>query len=84
MDMEFDSTKNELMGKTVVNNSAAKEHVAEIERCICTVKERFRAVASDLPLNCLHKTIVVNMISVFILWLNSFPVKNGDYQEFSP
>ena len=30
MDMEFDSTKDGLMGKTVVNNSAAKEHVAEI------------------------------------------------------
>ena len=38
MYMEFDSTKYELMGKTMVNTSAAKGHVAENERCIHTVK----------------------------------------------
>ena len=38
MDMEFDSTKDELMGRKVVKTSAAKEHVAEFERCISTVK----------------------------------------------
>ena len=30
MDMKFDSTKEELMGKMVVNTSAVKEHVEEI------------------------------------------------------
>ena len=38
MDMEFDSTKDELMGKTVVNTYSAKEHVTETECCICTAK----------------------------------------------
>ena len=70
MDMEFDSNKYELMGKTVVNTSAAKEHVAEIERCIRTAKDRCRAVACDFPLNCQHKTIVIKMIYFCILWLN--------------
>ena len=84
MDMEFDPTKDELMGNMVVNTSATKENVAEIERCIHTVKERCRAVASDLPFNCLHKTIVINMIYFCILWLNVFSVKNGVSQEFSP
>ena len=32
MDIEFDSTTDELMVKTVVDTSVAKEHVAEIER----------------------------------------------------
>ena len=32
MDLELNSTKDEFMGKTVVNTSASKEHVVEIER----------------------------------------------------
>ena len=38
MDMEFDSTKDELMGKIVFNTSAAKEHVAKIKMYILTAK----------------------------------------------
>ena len=67
MDVEFYCTKYELMGKTVVNTSAAKEHVAEIELCIRTVKEICRKVASDFPFNCLHKTIVINLIYLAFL-----------------
>ena len=84
MNVELDSTKDELMGKTVVNNSASKEHVAYIERCIFIVKERCSSVASDLPFNFLHEFIVVNMVYFFILWLIVFPVKNRVSQEFSP
>ena len=38
MDMEFDRKVNDLMCNVVVNTSAANEHVADIERCIRTVK----------------------------------------------
>ena len=38
-----------MMDNTVVNNSAAKKHVAEIEWCIRTVKECSRAVVTTLP-----------------------------------
>ena len=38
-----------MMDNVAVNTSAAKEHVADIERCICTVKERNRAVVTTLP-----------------------------------
>ena len=62
MEMEFDYNKDELMGKTVVNTLTTNYYVAYIERCINTVKERCRDVASDLPLNCLHKLIVVNLV----------------------
>jgi len=84
MDMEFDSTVNELMGKTVVNTSAAKEHVAEIERCIRTVKERCRGIAATLPYKCLPKMIVTNLVYFAVLWLNAFPVKNGVSNVHSP
>ena len=40
LDMEFDKTINNLMGNVVVKTSASKQHVAEIERGIWTVKER--------------------------------------------
>ena len=50
MGMELNYTKDKLMGKIVVNTSAVKYHVAEIQRCIHTVKERFRSVENDLPL----------------------------------
>ena len=38
MDMEFDKTRDGLMDNVVVNTSIAKEHVANIEQCIRTVK----------------------------------------------
>ena len=63
-DIEFDKNINEIMDHTVVNTSAAKEHVADIERCICTVKERSHAVVSTLPFQYLHKLIGTN---IFIL-----------------
>ena len=62
MDMEFDSIKDELMVKIVVNTLVEKYHVAEIEICINTVKERCRAMASGLPFNFLHKLIVANLV----------------------
>ena len=37
-DMEFTYVVDPLLGKTVVNTTAASEHVAEIERSIRTIK----------------------------------------------
>ena len=48
MDMEFDKTIDELSDQTVVDTSAAQEHVAEIERQIRTAKERCHALLSAL------------------------------------
>ena len=42
MDMEFNKTIYELAENVVVNTSAAKEHIAEIERTIFTVKDSNR------------------------------------------
>jgi hypothetical protein len=39
MDMEFDKTAEPLMGDVAVNMSTAREHIAEIERSIRTIKE---------------------------------------------
>ena len=84
MDMEFDKTKSELMDKVVVNTTAAREHVAEVERAIRTLKERARAATSVLPFKCLHKLIVTNAVYFAVLWLNAFPAKNGVSAKYSP
>ena len=62
MDMELDKTVNELMDNVVANNSAAKEHVYQIEWCILTVKEWSRAFFNALPFDYLPKIIGVNLV----------------------
>ena len=84
MDMEADKISDSVVGNVVVNTTAAKEHVAEIERLARTVKERGRCVVSQLPFSCLPKLIVVNIIYHVVLWLNAFPCKLGISKEFSP
>jgi hypothetical protein len=84
MDMEFDKTVEPLMGNVVVNTSAAREHIAEIERSIRTIKERCHCVIRVLPFKFLHKLIVTNVIYFAVLWLNTFPVKSGVSAEHSP
>ena len=84
MDMEADKISDSVVGNVVVNTTAAKEHVAEIERLARTVKERGRCVVSQLPFSCLPKLIVVNIIYHVALWLNAFPCKLGISKEFSP
>ena len=83
-DMEFTSVIDPLLGKTVVNTTAAREHVAEIERSIRTVKERSRAVISTLPFKILPKLVVSNVIKYAVFWLNAFPSKNGVSDTLSP
>ena len=58
MDMEFDKTVNELSDRTVVKTSAARKHVAEIERQIRTTKERCHAIVSTLPFEILPKWLL--------------------------
>ena len=83
MDMEFQPLQ-ELMPYIVVNTTAANEHVAEIERRIRVVKERARAIINTLPYPKLPKRLVVDLIYFVTMWLNSFPVKGGISQKWSP
>ena len=72
MDMEFVKTIDELMVQTVVNTSVAKKHIAEIERCIHTVKESSSDVLITPPFRYLHKLIVTDIVYFEVLWIN-FP-----------
>ena len=81
MDMAADKISDSVAGNVVVNTTAAKEHVAKIERLIQTVKERGCCVVSQLPFPCLPRLIVVNIIYHVALWLNAFPCKLGIFKE---
>ena len=48
MGMEIYKTIDGLMENVVVNTSASKEHVTEIERAICTVKDRTRCIFTTM------------------------------------
>ena len=72
------------MYQTVFNAYSAKEHVAEIDSCIHTVKESSCAIVRTLSFQYLYKTIVTNIFYFAVLWINSYPVKNGVYTKNSP
>ena len=61
MDGEFEKVKLELPN-VVVNTTAAKEHVAEAERIIRVVKERYRGVICTLPFTYVPKRIKIKIV----------------------
>jgi hypothetical protein len=84
MDMEFEKLKAE-MESVIVNTTAAREHVGDIERYIRVIKERGRSVSSQLP----YKTsmpdqIVIHLIKFVVMWINALPHKNGVSSILSP
>ena len=64
MDKEFDKIRD-AVGHLEINTAAEREHVAEFERQIQTVKERTRCTTAAL-LNCgikhLYKQIVIHLV----------------------
>ena len=76
MDMEFDKVCNKLL-LLVVNTMAAQEHVAKTECKIFLDKERTCSIVTTLSYPSLLKLILVELLHFIIMWLNSFPVKNG-------
>ena len=75
---------DEILDRTVVNTSAAQEHVAEIERQIRTTKERCLADVSTLPSEVIPRLIVINIVCFIGLWLNAFTVQNGVSEVYLP
>ena len=76
MDVDFDRTIYDLMENGIVKNFAAKQHVAEIERTILTVKDSTRYIVTTMNLKYLHKLIIANIVYFLVLWMNVFPIKN--------
>ena len=62
IDMEFYSNIDEMMRNVIVNNSISKEHVAKIERAICTFNERTRLFFTTIPFKYPHKVLIPSII----------------------
>ena len=73
MDGEFEKVKAELPS-IVCNTMAAKEHVAEAERQIRTVKERSRGIRATLPFSSIPKKVKIELIYfIFYSFFGSMP-----------
>ena len=83
MDMEFKKLKT-LMPHVALNTTAAQEHVGEIERKIRVIKERVRGWFNTLPYKKLPKCMVIELLHFCVMWMDSFPVKSGISEKWSP
>ena len=83
MDMEFKKLKT-LMPHVALNTTAAQEHVGEIELKIRVIKERARSTLNTLPYKKLPKRMVIELLHLCVMWMNSFPVKSGISEKWSP
>ena len=67
-----------------LNTVANNEHVPEVERYICTLKEQTHATYNTLPFKKMSSHLIIKMVYVANLWLNMFLHPNGISQTMSP
>jgi len=53
------------------------------KRFICTVKERVRAIANELPFETYPHQLIVDMVYNIMFWINCFPHKDGIHDKLS-
>ena len=75
MYMQINKTIDGLMENATVNTSSTKEHIAEINRTVRTIKERTRIIVPTMPFNCLHKLLISNIVYFSVLWINASSLK---------
>jgi hypothetical protein len=83
MDQEFDKVED-ACDMVEINTTAAHEHVGKIKHFIRTIKERSRALVSDLPYTPLPRQVVIHLVYFAVLWLNSLPAAVGVSDKYSP
>ena len=85
MDGEFVPLRGRLAELGIhLNETSRDEHVGDIERYICMVKERMRAIYNTLPFQKVPARLVIEMAKTAMFWLNAFPVAGGASQDLSP
>jgi hypothetical protein len=60
-----------------VNTTSAKEHLPEVERSICLIKECGRGILNTLPFKKMPQVILIKLVYHVVLWLNAYPTKSG-------
>jgi hypothetical protein len=82
MDREFEPLQSQIHG-TILNTTAASEHVPKIERKIRVIKERARAIVSTLPFKNLPSRMIIKLIDFVVLWLNASLLSSGVSNTYS-
>ena len=67
-----------------LNTTSRDEHVGDIERDICTVKERMRGISNTIPFKRLTRSMVMELAKAVVYWLNSVPSSTGVSPMMSP
>ena len=76
MDKDFDSVKYHLPFLEV-NTTAAREHVAEIDRELQQVKERVRCTPSEFTFQFIPTMVLIYTVYNMCLWMNVFQIQSG-------
>ena len=85
MDGQFEPLRGNLAELGILLNTASNdEHVPEIERQICTVKERTQAIYCTLPFQKMPRHLLIEMVYAANYWLNMFPRPGGISKTLSP
>ncbi len=83
INMEFEKLKV-LITNVTLNTIAACEHMGEIKQNIRIIKERARGTTNTLPYATMPKLVVIELLNYVVMWMNSFPVKSGISEKWSP
>ena len=84
MDNAFEKLQNLVPSILVINTTASKEYVPEVERKIRLIKERGRGILNTLPFKKIPRLMQIELVYHVVLWLNTFPANSGVSKTFSP
>jgi hypothetical protein len=77
MDMEFEKLVDSF-DEGLINTTAAREHVGDIERAIRFIEEQARSVLSEVPFkHCMPDAFVIHLMMFVVFWINAFPSDSG-------
>ena len=68
----------------MLNTCAAGEHVPDVERYICTVKDTTRSTYRMPPFDHVPRLMLIHLVKNAVFWLNAFPAADGVSSEHSP
>jgi hypothetical protein len=85
-DSELECTRGTIAThlQSQLNICGKDEHIPDIERCICTTKERTRCAYNLTPFDHYPPRMIIEMVFLSIFWINAFPHRLGVSQTLSP
>ena len=70
--------------QVTLNTTSRDEHVGDVERYICTIKECMWGVSNTIPFKRLTRNMVMELTKAVVYWLNSVPSNMGVSPTMSP